>query len=362
MGCTQTKGAGASSASADVDKQLADAAQADQNHYKILLLGAGESGKSTVLKQVKMIFKGHIDEKEREEFVISIRRNAVECMQVILEAMTTLGIGLRLPENAPLMQKVLGMGEDVPFTPKVANYIATLWADPGVREAYGKRNKFWLLDAASYYFDEVLRLAETDYVPTDEDIILTRVRTTGIDTTQFSEPPYTYSVVDVGGQRNERRKWIHCFDNVKAVVFLAGLSGYSQPLFEDSTQNKMEESLKLFKQVVANPLFRETPVFLFLNKKDLFETMIRSFPLRTCFPEYEGKESDVHEALRFVEGKFRGIVQASCPNKKLFVHVVAARLRMDMKVAWGDVKEQLKAIYSRKDSKVWGVHHVHIKA
>lgn len=75
--------------------------------------------------------------------------------------------------------------------------------------------RYWLLDAASYYFDHAVRLASPDYVPTDEDVIMTRIRTTGIDTTEFSEPPYMFSVVDVGGQRNERRKWIHCFDNVK---------------------------------------------------------------------------------------------------------------------------------------------------
>jgi G-protein alpha subunit len=32
-------------------------------------------------------------------------------------------------------------------------------------------------------------------------------------------------LVDVGGQRSERRKWIHCFDDVKAIIFLEGLSG-----------------------------------------------------------------------------------------------------------------------------------------
>jgi G-protein alpha subunit len=56
-------------------------------------------------------------------------------------------------------------------------------------------------------------------------------------------------VVDVGGQRNERRKWIHCFENVKAVVYLVGLSGYNQCLYEDASVNRMQESLKLFRQV-----------------------------------------------------------------------------------------------------------------
>jgi len=43
----------------------------------------------------------------------------------------------------------------------------------------------------------------------------------------------SYRVVDVGGQRSERRKWIQCFDDVRAVLFVCALSGYDMTLFED---------------------------------------------------------------------------------------------------------------------------------
>jgi hypothetical protein len=48
-------------------------------------------------------------------------------------------------------------------------------------------------------------------------------------------------VVDVGGQRSERKKWIHCFDDVKAIVFVVSLAGYNQVLFEDEEMNRMHE-------------------------------------------------------------------------------------------------------------------------
>jgi len=38
---------------------------------------------------------------------------------------------------------------------------------------------------------------------------------------------------DVGGQRSERKKWIHCFENVNALMFLVAISGYDQCLAED---------------------------------------------------------------------------------------------------------------------------------
>lgn len=39
-------------------------------------------------------------------------------------------------------------------------------------------------------------------------------------------------MVDVGGQRSERRKWIHCFENVTSIIFLVALSEYDQVLVE----------------------------------------------------------------------------------------------------------------------------------
>ena len=53
------------------------------------------------------------------------------------------------------------------------------------------------------------------------------------DTLPFSARMRTHRVVDVGGQRSERRKWISCFDDVRAVLFVCALSGYDMTLFED---------------------------------------------------------------------------------------------------------------------------------
>ncbi|CAM9126625.1 unnamed protein product [Pylaiella littoralis] len=341
MGCSSSVPAEAQM-SASVDRQLAEAEEQERNHFKILLLGAGESGKSTVLKQMKMIYKGRLADDDLQQCVMAIRKNTVECMQGVLRAMDNFEITLGLAENAPRKKRVRELPEEAVFDREVADDIASLWADPGVREAYDRQSEYWLLDAASYYFDNALRLGQPDYAATDEDVIMTRIRTTGIDTTEFSEPPHMYSVVDVGGQRNERRKWIHCFDNVRCIVFLVGLNGYNQCLFEDSSVNKMQESLALFQQVVSNPIFRSTPIFLFLNKKDIFETMIKRTPLTVCFPSYTGPERDVHAALQFMEAKYAQLLEAAVPGKELHTHVVAARVRMDMKVAWGDVKDQVR--------------------
>lgn len=104
----------------------------------------------------------------------------------------------------------------------------------------------------------------------------------------------------------------------------------------------MIESLKLFEEVVKNPLFKNTPIFLFLNKKDLFEEVIKTVSMKKCFPDYTGPDFEMNPALSYIEGQFRGIVEKHTPGKALPIHIVAARVRRDMKMAFGEVKDTMK--------------------
>jgi guanine nucleotide-binding protein G(i) subunit alpha len=117
----------------------------------------------------------------------------------------------------------------------VADAVRGLWRDPGVREAIRRSREFQLNDSAVYYFTAIERMAAPGYLPTDQDILRSRVKTTGITETTFKVGELTYKLFDVGGQRSERKKWIHCFENVTALVFLVSLSEYDQMLYEDES-------------------------------------------------------------------------------------------------------------------------------
>jgi GTPase SAR1 family protein len=120
------------------------------------------------------------------------------------------------------------------------------------------------------------------------DVLRARVRTTGIEEAQFELEEFKFRMLDVGGQRSERRKWIHCFDLVTAVIFCSSLSEYDQTLREDESQNRMKESLLLFEEIRNSPWFASVPFILFLNKVDLFKQKIKVSSLSVCFPEYKG--------------------------------------------------------------------------
>ena len=334
-----------------IDIQLAKDKEDEKYNQKILLLGTGESGKSTVVKQVKMIYsKGsnNLTDREKFEYITAIRRNCIEAIQTLLEASTTLCIPLNDSNLKDDFEKVKNLEINDTLDEKIAISIDNLWNDAGIQTVFQNRDKFWNMDATPYYLREVLRIADAYYEPTEEDCVMTRVRTTGIVVTQINETPYTYQVVDVGGQRSERRKWIHAFDDVKGVIFLDGLAGYNQVLFEDSSVNRMHESLNLFREIVKNPIFKKIPIFVFLNKKDLFEEMIPKYPLSKCFPEFQGPPGDILSALEFIQQQYYTIMEEECPGKQLYIQIIAARVRLDMKIAFGEVKESLKKLYPVK--------------
>ena len=117
----------------------------------------------------------------------------------------------------------------------VVDAVRGLWRDPGVKEAVRRSREFQLNDSAVYYFNSMERMSSPGYMPTDQDILRSRVKTTGITETTFKVGELTYKLFDVGGQRSERKKWIHCFENVTALVFLVSLSEYDQMLYEDES-------------------------------------------------------------------------------------------------------------------------------
>ena len=99
-----------------------------------------------------------------------------------------------------------------------------------------------------------------------------------------------YEIFDVGGQKNERRKWMHFFDNTAAVIFVAALSGYNQLLWEDNRNNRMREAIGLFRGIVNLDVFKHSHIILFLNKSDLFAKKVGKYLVKEHFKDFDGKE------------------------------------------------------------------------
>ncbi|KAF9416912.1 hypothetical protein BGZ76_004590, partial [Entomortierella beljakovae] len=173
---------------------------------------------------------------EREAFRGFVFANMVGAMQAILSVMEDTNVPLTYQENERYVN-VLGTSPRIstgsPYPPQYQQAIKALWSDPAVQQVYHLGNTYALADNVKYFFDSVDRLYVPGYIPDDADILRCRVKSTGITETTFHIGALTYRMFDVGGQRSERKKWIHCFEGVTAVLFLVAISGYDQCLVED---------------------------------------------------------------------------------------------------------------------------------
>ncbi|KAJ3839766.1 heterotrimeric G protein alpha subunit 4 [Lentinula raphanica] len=297
----------------DADKALHR--QAEKELREVLLLGSGDSGKSTILKQMRLIHKVPFSSQEIESFRQLIFENLTRGMKYVLDAMEEMEL-----KNATDIRD----GEAFPSTYHTP--LASLWADPNVQQACARGNEAALPENLYYYFSELDRLFEPSYQPTEQDIIHARARTIGITETTFVLKDHEMLMVDVGGQKSERRKWIHCFQDVTSILFLVSLSGYDQCLVEDRDANQMQDAMTIWDSICHSQWFKQTSIILFLNKNDLFEKKIPHSDIKNFFPDYDGEPGDVKAGREYFKKRFGKLAQKADKTKEreIYIHTTTA--------------------------------------
>ncbi|KAI4893868.1 hypothetical protein NFI96_015017 [Prochilodus magdalenae] len=401
-------GAGASAEekhSRELEKKLKEDADKDARTVKLLLLGAGESGKSTIVKQMNVnvkcyecvdsliIHKDGYSLEECLEFIVIIYSNTLQSIMAIVKAMNTLNIGygdaaqqawirvqtaqyegpslalylyvenrcVRTPrlsvdplsecgtcvlqDNARRLMHLADTIEEGTMPKELSDIILQLWKDTGIQACFDRASEYQLNDSAGYYLNDLERLVKPGYVPTEQDVLRSRVKTTGIIETQFSFKDLNFRMFDVGGQRSERKKWIHCFEGVTCIIFIAALSAYDMVLVEDDEVNRMHESLHLFNSICNHRYFATTSIVLFLNKKDVFVEKIKKAHLSMCFPEYDGPNT-YEDAGNYIKVQFLDL-NLRRDVKEIYSHMTCATDTENVKFVFDAVtdiiiKENLK--------------------
>ncbi|KAI4880610.1 hypothetical protein NFI96_004125 [Prochilodus magdalenae] len=305
------------------------------------LYGTGESGKSTFIKQMRIIHGAGYTDEDRRGFIKLVYQNIFTSMQAMIRATETLKIGYKYEQNKAnaMLVKEVDIEKVGSFDQPYVSAIKMLWSDPGIQEAYDRRREYQLSDSTKYYLSDLDRIAEPSYLPTQQDVLRVRIPTTGIIEYPFDLQSIIFRMVDVGGQRSERRKWIHCFENVTSIMFLVALSEYDQVLVESDNENRMEESKALFRTIITYPWFQNSSVILFLNKKDLLEEKISYSHLVDYFPEFDGPQRDAQAAREFILKMFVDLNPDS--DKIIYSHFTCATDTENIRFVFAAVKDTI---------------------
>ncbi|KAG6005614.1 G-Protein alpha subunit [Claviceps maximensis] len=331
------------SRSRDIDRGIRQDEKRMAKEVKLLLLGAGESGKSTILKQMRLIYSQGFNKNERLEWKPVVFSNIIQSFRTIFEAMTELHYSFDTPDNEKHMAHILvdlEISQEERLPQDYLEAIKMLWQDSGVKKAIAKGNEYALHDNLAYFIDDMDRIWADEYVPNNQDLLRSRLRTTGITENIFDLGQLTYRMFDVGGQRSERKKWIHCFENVHCLLFLVAISGYDQCLVEDKDGNQMNEALMLWESIANSHWFSKSAMILFLNKMDLFREKLPKSPIsKYGFTDYHGPEDDYKAASKYFLDKFRALSRN--PEKEIYGHFTNATDTNLLKITMGSVQDMI---------------------
>ncbi|KAK1328899.1 hypothetical protein QTO34_011069 [Cnephaeus nilssonii] len=355
---TRAMGSGASAEdrelakrSKELERKLQEDADKEAKTVKLLLLGAGESGKSTIVKQMKIIHQDGYSPEECLEYKSVIYGNVLQSILAIVRAMSTLGIDYAQPscavrarrdDDGRQLSNLADSLEEGTMPPELVEVITRLWQDGGVQACFDRAAEYQLNDSAAYYLNQLDRITATTYLPNEQDVLRSRVKTTGIIETKFSVKDLNFRMFDVGGQRSERKKWIHCFEGVTCIIFCAALSAYDLVLVEDDDVNRMHESLHLFNSICNHKFFAATSIVSFSTRR----TSLRK-KSRRCISAFASPRNNSYEdAGNYIKSQFLDLNMRK-DVKEIYSHMTCATDTQNVKFVFDAVtdiiiKENLK--------------------
>lgn len=326
----------------NIEKEIKKEKKERTKLIKILILGAAESGKSTFLKHLRLNSGAEFSQQERNDAIDTILSNVAVCVYVILfhkeqcmseelvdEEMELLmaytqhlftclssreecEVAFYVPtmvgqQSAQKRVKLFDICEEAKIwdvRQLRSHILGKIWQNSEFTYTLLSLGRVKLPDSTMYFLSNFDRILADNYIPTNKDMLFMKKSTTGVYESSIKFHGYIFRMVEVGGQRSERRKWIHCFEDVDSTIFLASLAEYDMNLLEDSSINRLKESIALFKTLLKTKIFQTKKIFLFLTKVDIFEDKIRYVDIKVCFNDYNGKKFCKEAAKEFILDKF----------------------------------------------------------
>jgi len=332
------------------------AAGGNKKEVRMVLLGPGESGKSTFFKQLKILQEGENrgwTESELRGWTSAIYSNLRTQMQILVKTHTEQEMEYSDESVKEVANKFLDQSNtEVAWKPELGQWIKTLWNEPSIKAIYNERDRlFTLNDGAGFLFDAIDRINEPNYVPNAQDLLRVRIRSAGIEKAEYSFKDTTFKVYDVGGQIPERRKWAKLLRICTAIIFFASLSEYDQKLREDESKWRLADTLSLWEEIMKVPELAGKPTILMLNKVDIFKQKVQKKGIDCFFPEYKGPAGDWEAAADYIKKQYLNRLGGSKEQINVLVHFICAVDTTHVERIWGSLRELLlkKALVQAMD-------------
>ncbi|KAI8894536.1 guanine nucleotide binding protein, alpha subunit [Globomyces pollinis-pini] len=287
----------------------------ERNEPRILILGPSDSGKSTFLKQLKIIHGNGFTKQELIVTKKSLLFNLFGIAQYVLKELPS--------EDIVAFEPLMSYTRNLAITqipPNIIHNLWEFWNHPLCKQKYLELNSLFP-HTSGHFFDRILQIGAEDYEMTPDDMLLFRAVTQQISDNVFEinnrNEKHRLHFIDVSGLKYHRKRWIPYFQDVLAIIFVVDLSGYDLMLSESKDINRMVDAIELFHHIINHPLLLKPDMILFFNKTDLFTVKVNTSPIQMHFPDYTGQLGDIEAGITFFTDKFRN----QCRNKAKHISI-----------------------------------------
>jgi len=335
-----------------ISQEIEKSLEEEHSHAKsiqVLILGLENSGKKTLMKQIRLLYGSGLDPEEIKNYVSIVRRNVVESIQVLVHNLEHSYSDLSaVVSSPPLLKQISSLDisdlkadllQDQKAFETAAKTISILWQDTLFqRTLLQNPGKFPSLASSQYFLNQLNHIIPASYVPSDNDILRCREPTLGLleATVQIQESSFRF--LCMRGSKGQRRKWLPSFgageESIAAVMFVASLDEYDQThpnpnrdslkeeilsafpdwspsvihtvvdFLEEENVSKLRDSIDFFEEICGNKFYEHVGLVLLLNRRNIFNEKLKTVPLNRHFHDYRDGDSP-DSAARYIEHLFK---------------------------------------------------------
>ena len=328
---------------------------------KLLLLGGGGVGKSTIFRQVYILYGSGFTDEHRKQGKFLLRNNIIQVAHTLAKSIPDID----LVEDDPMLYHIDNLeacllarksfSETNIVTDDIWNACRETFNDERCMKNLDNPNVD-LIENASYFINNFDKIKSVDFQPSDEDCLRIRRATQGSSDVNFPLDledlgnHLDVNFIDVGGQAHEQLEWPKHSQDLNAIIYVAAVSEYNTTR---NGSNLLGDQLKLLKKVVDSPCFKSATILVLLNKTDLLEEKVAKaasndhFKFSNHYPDYTGNDGDKNAIISYFKDKVESLIKSStAPNvtaqhpkiKDIVVETTAIDTRLMNKVLIGVFK------------------------
>ena len=240
---------------AKIQTKLAEARENELVTHRVLLLGTGDSGKTTIIKQMHKIHQNEISANTKKSIIPYLRKKLIQNAQILCsfckfeslkyeEAREMILEYDWASKSDSLFEKLESRNKntfEVKELLEIVKDIELVWSDihfQKILDYRGQKGMFQMDCNTEFFMNRINKVFDKNYIPSDNEYFRFRMRTTGVREEKFEvQSKHTnemqkFIFIDVGGQRSERKKWLTMVtDQIKSVLYICAISEFDMVCF-----------------------------------------------------------------------------------------------------------------------------------